>query len=95
MAFTRVRQRAHHRVVGTMFWILNALVLVAQDVGGRGENPDEGSGIITIVVIAAAVLVVGLLLAAFFARGRARARSMRRRPDVEGHTGRVGEFRGE
>jgi hypothetical protein len=78
-----------------MPWILNTFVLIAQDVGGRGDNPDEGSGIITIAVIAGAVLVVGLLLAAFFARSRGRARAMRRRPDVEGHTGRVGEFRGE
>lgn len=76
-----------------MFWILNTVVLIAQDVGGRGDNPDEGSGIVTIAVIAAVVLVAGLLLAAFFARSRGRSRSMRRRPDVEGHTGRVGEFR--
>jgi hypothetical protein len=46
-----------------------------------------------IVAIAGTVLVVGLLLAMFFARSRGRARAMRRRPDVEGHTGRVGEFR--
>jgi hypothetical protein len=73
--------------------IFNAVLLFAQDVGGRGNNPDEGSGIIAIVAIAAVVLVIGLLLAAFFARSRGRARSMRRRPDVEGHTGRVSEFR--
>ena len=72
---------------------LNAFVLLAQDVGGRGNNPDEGSGIIMIVAIAGTVLLVGLLLAAFFARGRARARAMRRRPDLEGQTGRVGEIR--
>jgi len=83
------------RVVGTMFSIFNAVLLFAQDVGGRGNNPDEGSGIIAIVVIAAVVLVIGLLLAAFFARSRGRARSMRRRPDVEGHTGRVSEFRSD
>ena len=73
--------------------ILNAFVLLAQDVGGRGNNPDEGSGIIMIVAIAGTALVVGLLLASFFARSRGRARAMRRRPDLEGHTGRVGEFR--
>jgi len=73
--------------------ILNAFVLLAQDVGGRGNNPDEGSGIIMIVAVAGTVLVVGLLLAAYFARGRARARAMRSRPDVEGQTGRVGEIR--
>ena len=73
--------------------ILNAFVLLAQDVGGRGNNPDEGSGIIMIVAIAGTALVAGLLLAMFFARSRGRARAMRRRPDVEGHTGRVGEFR--
>ena len=76
-----------------MLALLHAIVVVAQDVGGRGENPDEGTGIIAIAVIAAAVLLAGFLLAAFFARGRARARSMRRRPDVEGHTGRIGQFR--
>ena len=73
--------------------ILNAFVLLAQDVGGRGNNPDEGSGIIMIVAIAGTALVVGLLLAMFFARSRGRVRAMRMRPDVEGHTGRVGEFR--
>ena len=70
-------------------------MLIAQDVGGRGDNPDEASGIITIAVIAGVVLVAGLLLAAFFARSRGRARAMRRRPDVEGRMGRVPEFRGD
>ena len=37
------------RVVGTMFSIFNAVLLFAPDVGGRGNNPDEGSGVITIV----------------------------------------------
>ena len=76
-----------------MAWIFNTFVLIAQDVGGRGDNPDQGTGIITIAVIAGGVLVAGLLLAAFFARSRGTARAMRRRPDVEGHVGRVGEFR--
>lgn len=78
-----------------MFSIFYAVVLFAQDVGGRGNNPDGGSGIIAIVAIAAVVLVIGLLLSRFFARSRGRARSMRRRPDVEGHTGRVSEFRSD
>jgi hypothetical protein len=78
-----------------MAWLFNTFVLIAQDVGGRGDNPDQGTGIITIAVVAGAVLVAGLLLAAFFARSRGRARAMQRRPDVEGHMGRVGEFRSE
>ena len=76
-----------------MVTILSAIVLVAQDVGGRGENFDQGTGLVTIAVIAAVVLILGCLLAAFFTRSRARARAMRRRPDSQGHAGRVGEFR--
>ena len=75
--------------------MLNTFVLIAQDVGGRGDNPVQGTGILTIVAVVVVVLVIGLLLAAFFARSRGRARAMRRRPDVEGHMGRVGEFRSE
>ena len=58
-----------------------------------GENFDQGTGVVTIAVIAAVVLILGCLLAAFFTRSRARARAMRRRPDSQGHAGRVGEFR--
>ena len=76
-----------------MVTILSAILLVAQDVGGRGENPDQGTGVVTIAVIAAVVLILGCLLAAFFTRSRARTRAMRRRPDSQGHAGRVGEFR--
>ena len=78
-----------------MTLIFNTFVVVAQSVGGRGDNPDEGTGIITIAVVAAVVLLAGLLLAAIFTRSRSRARAMRRRPDVEGRLGRVGEFRDE
>ena len=77
--------------------VINAvLVFAAQesaDVGGRGENPDEGIGIITIAVIAAIVLLVGLVLVQLFRRGRVRPESQVRRPDDEGRVGRVGEFR--
>ena len=76
--------------------VINAVLVLAQqstDVGGRGENPDEGIGIITIVVIAAIVLVVGLVLVQRFRRGRVRPESQVPRPDEEGRVGRVGEFR--
>jgi hypothetical protein len=74
---------------------LNAtLVFVAQaEPGGRGGNPDEGVGLITIIVIAALVLAGGLLLAFVFSRGRARRRSLERRPDSGGHVGRVSQMR--
>ena len=76
--------------------VINAVLIFAQqstDVGGRGENPDEGIGIITILVIAAIVVVVGLVLVQVFRRGRVRPESQVRRPDEEGRVGRVGEFR--
>jgi hypothetical protein len=76
--------------------VINTVLVLAQqstDVGGRGENPDEGVGIITIVVIAAIVLLVGFVLVQVFRRGRVRPESQVRRPDDEGHVGRVGEFR--
>jgi hypothetical protein len=76
--------------------LINTVLVLAQqstDVGGRGENPDEGIGIITIVVIAAIVLVVGLVLVQLFRRGRVRPESQVPRPDEEGRVGRVGEFR--
>jgi hypothetical protein len=73
-----------------------AMVLVAQaaDVGGRGDNPSDSTGVVTIVVIAALVLAAGLLLAFVFSRGRARRRSLERRPDTAGHVGRVSQMRG-
>jgi hypothetical protein len=71
-----------------------AMVFIAQaEPGGRGGNPDEGVGLVTILVIAALVLIGGLLLGFFFSRGRARRRSLRRRPDTGGHVGRVSQMR--
>jgi hypothetical protein len=72
-----------------------AMVLIAQaEPGGRGGNPDEGVGLATILVIAALVLIGGLVLGLVFSRGRARRRSLERRPDSGGRVGRVGEMRG-
>jgi hypothetical protein len=75
--------------------VLNAaMILIAQaEPGGRGGNPDEGIGLVTIIVIAALVLAGGLLLAFVFSRGRARRRSLERRPDTGGHVGRVSQMR--
>jgi hypothetical protein len=71
-----------------------AIVFIAQaEPGGRGGNPDEGVGLVTILVIAALVLIGGLLLGLVFSRGRARRRSLERRPDSGGHVGRVGQMR--
>jgi hypothetical protein len=75
---------------------VTALLLFAAenaDVGGRGDNPSEGTGVVTIVVIVALVLVAGLALAYFFTRGRARRRSLERHPDEAGRVGRVGAGR--
>ena len=79
-----------------MVTALNALLLFAAenaDVGGRGDNPSAGTGIITIVVVAALVLAGGLLLALVFTRGRANRRSLERHPDTAGRVGRVGPTR--
>jgi hypothetical protein len=71
-----------------------AMVFIAQaEPGGRGGNPDEGVGLVTILVIAALVLIGGLLLGFFFSRGRGRRRSLERRPDTGGHVGRVSQMR--
>jgi hypothetical protein len=75
---------------------LNALLVFAAenaDVGGRGDNPSAGTGIVTIVVIAALVLVAGLALAYVFTRGRARRRALERHPDTAGRVGRVSSIR--
>jgi hypothetical protein len=75
---------------------LNALVLFAAenaDVGGRGDNPSEGTGIVTIVVIVALVLLAGLTLAFIFTRGRARRRALETHPDKAGRVGRVSAAR--
>jgi hypothetical protein len=70
------------------------MVVIAQaEPGGRGGNPDEGIGLVTIAVIAAVVLAGGLLLAFVFSRGRTRRRSLERRPDSGGHVGRVSQMR--
>jgi hypothetical protein len=76
--------------------LITAVLLFAQestDVGGRGENPDEGTGVITILVVAVIVLVAGLVMLQVFRRGRVRRASQVPRPDEEGRLGRVGEFR--
>ena len=72
---------------------LISLLAVATDVGGRGDNPDKGSGVITILIVVAVVLAIGLALAYGFTRGRARRRSLERHPDTAGRVGRVGELR--
>jgi membrane protease YdiL (CAAX protease family) len=72
-------------------FLTGALIFAAAnaDVGGRGDNPSEGTGIVTILVIVALVLAAGLALAYAFTRGRARRRSMERHPDRAGRVGRV------
>jgi hypothetical protein len=71
-----------------------AMVLIAQaEPGGRGGNPDESVGVVTILVIAALVLAAGLVLAFVFTRGRARRRSQERHPDSAGRVGRVSQMR--
>jgi hypothetical protein len=72
---------------------LNALLVFAADVGGRGDNPSNGTGIVTIVVIALLVLGAGALLAYGFTRGRSRRRSLERHPDSGGRVGRVSKMR--
>ena len=75
---------------------LNALMLFAAeqaDVGGRGDNPDAGTGVITIAIVAALVLAAGLALAFVFTRGRARRRSLESHPDEAGRVGRVSSLR--
>jgi hypothetical protein len=67
------------------------LTLAAETGPGRGENPDEGAGVILIVgVIVAVVLVVvlaGLLLRSRL--GRRRTDVFRRRPYRRGRIGRI------
>ena len=71
-----------------------AIVLIAQaEPGGRGGNPDEVVGLVTILVIAALVLAAGLLLAFVFTRGRGRRRSQEAHPDSAGRVGRVSQMR--
>jgi hypothetical protein len=72
-------------------FITAALVFAAEnaDVGGRGDNPSEGVGVVTIAVIAVIVLAGGLALAWGFSRGRARRRALEHHPDTQGRVGRV------
>jgi hypothetical protein len=72
---------------------MSDLLLFAAEVGGRGDNPSEGTGIVTIAVIAALVLLGGLALGFFFTRARTRRRSLERHPDTSGRVGRVGGMR--
>ena len=76
-------------------FVTAALIFAAEnaDVGGRGDNPSEGTGIVTIVVIVAFLLAAGLALAFVFTRGRARKRSLERHPDDAGRVGRVSSMR--
>jgi hypothetical protein len=63
------------------------------DVGGRGDNPDAGTGVVTILIVAAVVLAAGLLMAFVFTRGRARRRALEHHPDSAGRAGRTGAMR--
>jgi len=75
---------------------VNALLLFAAenaDVGGRGDNPSDSTGIVTILVIAALIFAGGLLLGFTFMRARTRRRSLERRPDRAGRVGRVSKMR--
>jgi hypothetical protein len=75
--------------------VTHMLVFAAEnaDVGGRGDNPDEGTGIVTILIAAGLILAVGLLLAFFFTRSRPRRRALEPHADRAGHAGRVGAMR--
>ncbi|HEV7845864.1 MAG TPA: hypothetical protein VGO83_06400 [Thermoleophilaceae bacterium] len=72
---------------------VSLLLFAADSAGPRGDNPDSGGGIAIVLVIAGVVLLAGLALAFFFARGRARREAMTRTPAPEGRVGRVSEFR--
>jgi hypothetical protein len=72
--------------------LFTALVLAQEKSPGpgRGENPDDGGGILIIVGIILAVLLVGLVLGLIFARGRASPIMGRRREHKSGRVGRQG-----
>jgi hypothetical protein len=71
---------------------VSVLLLAADSPGPRGDNPDDGGGIVIVVAIALVVLLAGLALAFFFSRGRARSAAMTRTPARKGRVGRVSEF---
>ena len=71
----------------------NGLLVLAADVGGRGDNPSNGTGVVTIVVIALLGLVAGGVGAYGLTRARSRRRSLERHPDSAGRVGRVGKMR--
>ena len=83
----------YRTLMATAFNAVLAFAAEAADVGGRGDNPSDSTGVITIVVIAALVLGAGLLLVTLFRRGRARQSSLQRRPDRGGRVGRVSQMR--
>jgi|tagenome__1003787_1003787.scaffolds.fasta_scaffold20869962_2 uncharacterized protein (DUF58 family) len=71
--------------------LLAGLILLGAQ-GARG-NPNGTSGVIVILAIVLAVLLIGLALAFFFTRSRARRSAMTRTPAPDGRVGRVSEFR--
>jgi hypothetical protein len=76
--------------------LLVTVVLFAQDnpSPGRGDNADDGIGILIIVGIVLAVAIGGFLLHALFHRfGRSRGRAMESHPAEPGRVGRTSEFR--
>lgn len=80
-----------------MFDLLLTVVLFAQDSPGpRGDNPDDGGGILIIAAIVLAVAIGGFLLHALVHRfGRSRGRAMESHPASPGRVGRTSEFRDE
>jgi hypothetical protein len=73
--------------------LASVLLVAANSPGPRGDNPDDGGGVLIIVAIVLAVLLAGLLLGFLFRRfGRARPEAMTHTPSPEGRVGRVSEF---
>jgi hypothetical protein len=72
-----------------------SLLLIAQDrPGPRGDNPDDGGGVLIVVGIVVAVALAGFLLHFLFQRfGRTKQRAMERHPAKPGRVGRTSEFR--